>query len=69
MSQWRFGCGTKFKTWVPHGYSDKEIQVICGSTSPTGDQWQCDACNSFFDYVDYEKEALEWNEPYGEEYW
>lgn len=64
MSKWRFGCGKKFSTWVPRGYDYKEIKVECGSTSPSGDPYQCDDCYDKHEHVNFREDAREWGEEY-----
>lgn len=67
MSGYRFGCGKKFETYVPRGWDYKEITVVCGTTSPSGDPWQCERCEEKFARVDYRRDAIESGEVYGEE--
>jgi hypothetical protein len=66
-SPYRYGCGCSMKVMVPRGYDYREIKVKCGSTSPTGDPWQCDACARENAHIDFEAEAREWGEVYDED--
>ncbi len=63
-SKWRFGCGERYAEYVPHGYDYKEISVECGSTSPSGDPWQCEACAEKYKDVDFRADAMEHGESY-----
>lgn len=70
-SPYRYGCGERFETTVPNGYDFKVISVVCGSTSPTGDPWQCDDCSESPDkqpQVSFRQDALEYGESYEEDW-
>lgn len=66
-SPYRFGCGKKFQAYVPRGYDVREITVTCGTTSPSGDPWQCDYCARLYQEVHYREDAEMHGERYDEE--
>lgn len=69
-SPYRFGCGERFKVHVPSGYDFKEVTVRCGTTSPTGDPWQCDKCQDDLEKQpvgSFRQDALEHGEVYDDE--
>lgn len=68
MSKWRFGCGVRFETTIPRGYSYRTIEVECGSTSYTGGVNQCDKCadeHPVSEPLDDEESDMNWFERQG----
>lgn len=49
MSGFRFGCGVSFSAFVPRGFTSREVEVRCGSTSYNGGVNQCDKCAASID--------------------
>ena len=63
------GCSDKMKVWIDRGFHGKEITVKCGSTSPYGSPWLCQACEELPEnQKDWRREAElngeQWDEDY-----
>ena len=54
--------------FVVRGYSYNEITVRCGSTSPHGSPWLCDACEKLNAGRDWRREATEAGEQWDDDY-
>lgn len=62
------GCGKKMVVWVEHGFGHKEINVLCGNTSPTGYPWLCEKCEVLCQDIDFKAEAIAAGEQWDEDY-
>jgi len=62
------GCSKKMEVWIERGYTGKEITVKCGSTSPTGYPYLCEACEIKYSGVDWRREAMENGENFDDDY-
>ena len=60
-------CDKKIEIWIERGYHGKEITVKCGSTSPSGYPYLCDACEKKDANVDWRREAALNGEAWGPE--
>ena len=60
-------CDKKIEIWIERGYHGKEITVKCGSTSPSGYPYLCDACEKKYANVDWRREATLNGEAWGPE--
>ena len=61
------GCGKEIEACVPTQFSYKTIMVKCGSTSPSGEPWQCDDCEVKNAGRNWRQEAIEAGETWGED--
>jgi hypothetical protein len=61
-------CGKRIKEFVSRGHSYVEVEVACGSTSPSGYPWLCPECEEKHAGRDWRREAEEAGEQWDDDY-